>query len=163
MVLFTSSKPPHSIISSPCLPCRDVGVYIASIDPEGFAAKSGKLQVQDRILACNGVDFTKDMSNSQVECIVTEKMQLPLLKMAISRGAFRGSLQATGGSGFEVGGVASEVGVGVAHAVASAGVSVDGSSVDGSGSNVTVGVAVGEEVDGGETTPSRPTIKTVGE
>ena len=30
------------------------------MDENGFAAKSQKLQINDRILACNGVDFTKE-------------------------------------------------------------------------------------------------------
>lgn len=73
------------------------------MDQNGFAAKSGKLQVQDRILACNGCDFTKNMTNSHVEAIFTEMIQEPLLRMAISRGGFRGNLQTTRGSGTNVG------------------------------------------------------------
>ena len=42
------------------LSCSDLGVFIGAMDENGFAAKSGRLQVQDRILACNGVDFTKE-------------------------------------------------------------------------------------------------------
>ncbi len=53
----------------------------------GFAAQSGKLQHQDRILACNGVDFTKEMTNSRVEEVFTQMSKEPLLRMAISRGA----------------------------------------------------------------------------
>ncbi len=67
----------------------DLGVFIASMDPDGFAAKSGKLQVQDRILACNGCDFTKDMTNAHVEEVFTEMIQESLLKMAISRGSVK--------------------------------------------------------------------------
>ena len=39
---------------------RDLGVFISEMDSEGFAATSGKLQVSDRILACNGEDFCKE-------------------------------------------------------------------------------------------------------
>ena len=39
---------------------RDLGVFIGEMDSEGFAATSGKLQVSDRILACNGEDFCKE-------------------------------------------------------------------------------------------------------
>ena len=39
---------------------RDLGVFIGGMDESGFAAKSEKLKINDRILACNGVDFTKD-------------------------------------------------------------------------------------------------------
>ena len=72
-----------------------MGVYIAVMDAEGFAAKSGKLQVQDRILACNGCDFTKDIPNSKVEEIFSEMISEPLLRLAISRGGFKGNLQST--------------------------------------------------------------------
>ncbi len=37
---------------------RDLGVFIGEMDSLGFAAKSGKLQLFDRILACNGEDLT---------------------------------------------------------------------------------------------------------
>ena len=57
------------------------------MDQDGFAARSGKLQLQDRILACNGVDFTKELTNSRVEEIFTQMSREPLLRMAISRGA----------------------------------------------------------------------------
>ena len=40
--------------------CRDLGVFIGGMDENGFAMKSEKLKINDRILACNGVDFTKD-------------------------------------------------------------------------------------------------------
>ena len=53
----------------------------------GFAALSGELQHQDRILACNGVDFTKEMTNARVEEVFTQMSKEPLLRMAISRGA----------------------------------------------------------------------------
>lgn len=38
--------------------CRDLGVFIGELDSNGFAAKSRELQLFDRILACNGEDFT---------------------------------------------------------------------------------------------------------
>ena len=47
-------------------PCSDLGVFIGAIDGNGFAAKSNKLQVCDRILACNGVDFTKESNKRWV-------------------------------------------------------------------------------------------------
>lgn len=87
-----------------------MGVYIAMMDEEGFAAKSGKLQVQDRILACNGCDFTKDIPNSKVEEIFSEMIREPLLRLAISRGGFKGSLQSTRDK-TEVGVAVEEVGV----------------------------------------------------
>ena len=40
--------------------CRDLGVFIGAMEENGFAMKSEKLKVNDRILACNGVDFTKE-------------------------------------------------------------------------------------------------------
>jgi len=55
------------------------------MDESGFAAKSGKLQVLDRVLACNGVDFTKER-NTTVEQLFLQMTQEPLLRMAISRG-----------------------------------------------------------------------------
>lgn len=68
-------------------------MFIASMDESGFAAKSGKLQIQDRILACNGCDFTKNMTNKHVEEVFTEMMKDPLLRMAISRGGLKNNLQ----------------------------------------------------------------------
>ena len=56
------------------------------MDENGFAFKSGKLQFNDRILACNGVDFTKEHTTQQVKDIFYEMAQEPLLRMAISRG-----------------------------------------------------------------------------
>ena len=136
-------------------------MYIASIDPEGFAAKSGKLQVQDRILACNGVDFTKDMSNSEVEQVVLEMIKSPMLKMAVSRGGFKGSLQAAGDTHRDGSGVvlAPEEGVALVG-----GVSVNGSTsrMSADGSAIEVGVAVGGAEEGRDTPTTRPTIKTVG-
>ena len=39
---------------------RDLGVFIGAMEENGFAMKSEKLKINDRILACNGVDFTKE-------------------------------------------------------------------------------------------------------
>ena len=39
---------------------RDLGVFIGALDQDGFAGKSGNLCVSDRILACNGEDFTQE-------------------------------------------------------------------------------------------------------
>lgn len=35
-------------------------MFVESLDEEGFAAKSGNLAPSDRILACNGEDFTNE-------------------------------------------------------------------------------------------------------
>ena len=56
------------------------------MDENGFAFKSGQLQFNDRILACNGVDFMKEHTTQQVKDIFYEMAQEPLLRMAISRG-----------------------------------------------------------------------------
>lgn len=125
------------------------------MDQNGFAAKSGKLQAQDRILACNGCDFTKNMTNSHVEAIFTEMIQEPLLRMAISRGGFRGNLQTTRGSGTNMGVALEESRVrGDSEGVGGGSVTsweVSGSSVDRESENLE------------SSTPSRPTIKTVRE
>lgn len=63
----------------------DLGVFIGAMDGNGFAATSNKLQVWDRILACNGVDFTKE-TNKRVEELFLKMLQEPLLRIAISRG-----------------------------------------------------------------------------
>ena len=68
------------------LPLSDLGVFIGAMDENGFAFKSGKLQYNDRILACNGVDFTKEHTMEQVKDIFYQMTQQPLLRMAISRG-----------------------------------------------------------------------------
>ena len=44
-------------------------MFIESLDDEGFAAKSGKLAPSDRILACNGEDFTQEL-NSRFVCLL---------------------------------------------------------------------------------------------
>ena len=86
--------------------CRDLGVYIANMDDNGFAAKSGKLRVMDRILACNGCDFTKSMPSRQVEDVFGKMVREPLLRMAISRGGkLKEDMQRSmevGGSGLDV-------------------------------------------------------------
>ena len=64
----------------------DLGVFIGEMDANGFAFKSGKLQYNDRVLACNGVDFTKEHTTQQIKDIFYEMAQEPLLRMAISRG-----------------------------------------------------------------------------
>ena len=64
----------------------DLGVFIGRMDENGFAFKSGKMQCNDRILACNGVDFTKEHTTQQVKDIFYQMAQEPLLRMAISRG-----------------------------------------------------------------------------
>ena len=60
-------------------------MFIGSLSKDGFAAKSGKVQMCDRILACNGIDFTKE-SNARVEELFVKMCQEPLLRMAVSRG-----------------------------------------------------------------------------
>ena len=64
----------------------DLGVFIGEMDENGFAFKSGKLQYNDRVLACNGVDFTKEHTTQQVKDNFYRMAQEPLLRMAISRG-----------------------------------------------------------------------------
>lgn len=64
----------------------DLGVFIGAMDESGFAYKSGKLHYNDRMLACNGVDFTKEHTTQQVKDIFYQMAQEPLLRMAISRG-----------------------------------------------------------------------------
>lgn len=86
------------------------------MDNNGFASKSGQLKHQDRILACNGVDFTKELTNARVEEIFTEMSTEPLLRMAISRGLQtnllypEASSNGQGKEGVESVGVASEGG-----------------------------------------------------
>ena len=75
----------HIYVQYP-LPLSDLGVFIGAMDENGFAFKSGKLQYNDRILACNGVDFTKEHTIEQVKDIFYQMTQQPLLRMAISRG-----------------------------------------------------------------------------
>ena len=55
--------PTHFFNNVHTLKCSDLGVFIGAMDANGFAAKSGKLHVLDRVLACNGVDFTKERNN----------------------------------------------------------------------------------------------------
>lgn len=131
-----------------------MGVYIAAMDQDGFAAKSGKLQVQDRILACNGCDFTKDMPNSRVEEIFSDMLHEPLLKMAISRGGYRGNLQ--GSKGDEA-----QPGAGMEEALG--GVGAEGGMVSADGSGTSVDISVNEdEAKWVESPLARPTIKAAG-
>ena len=81
---------------------RDLGVFIGALDQDGFAAKSGNLCVSDRILACNGEDFTQESNERYFfvclySCLIfcTHRVEErfrdmavkePLLRMAISRG-----------------------------------------------------------------------------
>lgn len=37
---------------------RDLGVFVGGLEAGGVAARSGELSLSDRILACNGADFT---------------------------------------------------------------------------------------------------------
>lgn len=131
-----------------------MGVYIAVMDQDGFAAKSGKLQVQDRILACNGCDFTKDMPNSRVEEIFSDMLHEPLLKMAISRGGFRGNLQGSRADEAQMG---AEDG-GVVSAAEEGGVV----SVEGSGTSIDVPTVNEEAAKWVDSPLIRPTIKTMG-
>ena len=63
----------------------NLGVFIGEMNENGFAFKSGKLQYNDRVLACNGVDFTKEHTTHQIKHIFYQIAQEPLLRMAISR------------------------------------------------------------------------------
>ena len=45
---------------------RDLGVFVGGLEKGGVAARSGKLSSSDRILACNGMDFTdENMTNER--------------------------------------------------------------------------------------------------
>jgi len=46
----------------------EAGVYITKIDPNGAGARAG-LKLGDRILQCNGHDFTLVTHKKAVECI----------------------------------------------------------------------------------------------
>ena len=86
-LLLNISQTLYLLITLLSLPAySDLGVFIGDMDNNGFAAKSGKLKHQDRILACNGVDFTKELTNARVEEIFTQMSTESLLRMAISRG-----------------------------------------------------------------------------
>lgn len=63
---------------------RDAGIFIAALDENGFAAESKNLQINDRILACNGADFTK-ISNDKAIKKLNEMMDEPVLRIALSR------------------------------------------------------------------------------
>lgn len=58
----------------------EAGVYITKIDPNGPAAKAS-LKPGDRILQCNGHDFTLVTHKKAVECI----KKYPVLDMLIIR------------------------------------------------------------------------------
>lgn len=59
-------------------------MFIGAMDEDGAAFKSSKFHTNDRILACNGVDFTKDHSEP-VKDIFNRMSQEPLLRIAIGR------------------------------------------------------------------------------
>ena len=120
------------------------------MDENGFAIKSGKLQVHDRILACNGCDFTKDMKNSEVEEIFTEMIKEPLLRMAISRGGMKNAFQNAGVNGTNEDSRVSKDGLDETIE----------ESIDGEIHGERGGVS--EEDKSAASTPSRPAIKTVG-
>ena len=44
---------------------RDLGVFVGGLEKGGVAARSGKLSTSDRILACNGMDFTDENMNNE--------------------------------------------------------------------------------------------------
>lgn len=56
------------------------------MDENGFAFKSGKFHYNDRILGCNGVDFTRKDHSEPVKDIFNRMAQEPVLKIAIGRG-----------------------------------------------------------------------------
>ena len=62
------------------------GVFVGTMDKNGFAFKSGKLHYMDRILACNGVDFTRKNHSEPVKDIFYRMAKEPLLRIAIGRG-----------------------------------------------------------------------------
>eukprot|EP00731_Ephydatia_muelleri_P034560 Em0065g21a len=67
---------------------KDLGVFVGGLEKGGVAARSGKLSTSDRILACNGMDFTdENMNNEQVEHLLMDMLvKDSRLRMAISRG-----------------------------------------------------------------------------
>ena len=67
---------------------RDLGVFIGAMDENGFAFKSGKLNCNDRLLACNGVDFTNNKYTVQQVKDIFYQMahEESLIRIAISRG-----------------------------------------------------------------------------
>lgn len=154
--------------------CSDLGVYIASMVEGQFAAKSGSVQVMDRILACNGVDFTKSMSSVQVEEIFSKMVHEPLLRMAVSRGGFKSTLQKStevdssrneevGGASVDVGGSGSGDGASI---VMDRSVGIGAVENRKAGPEAEVGVVkeaeTGAVKEDGENA-SRPSIRTVGE
>lgn len=58
----------------------EAGVYITKIDPNGAGARAG-LVPGDRILQCNGHDFTLVTHKRAVECI----LKYPVLEMLVLR------------------------------------------------------------------------------
>ena len=56
------------------------------MDENGCAFKSGKFHYNDRILGCNGVDFTRKGHSEPVKDIFNRMAQEPVLKIAIGRG-----------------------------------------------------------------------------
>ena len=149
--------------------CSDLGVYIAGMVEGQFAAKSGSLQLMDRILACNGCDFTKRMSSEQVEEVFGKMVHEPLLRMAISRGGLKSTLQKStelGGADREDVGGASVSGIegGGVTAAGGGGGGDETGEVVGGAEVLTVGVAkveLSEKVETNESV-SRPSIRTVG-
>ena len=98
----------HSFITSTCIflfVCMHYlsipGLFIGAMDENGFAFKSGKFQHNDRILACNGIDFTKPKDHTEpVKVIFNRMAQGHLLRIAVGRTV--SSPEATDNGGAEV-------------------------------------------------------------
>ena len=61
-------------------------MFIGAMDEDGVAFKSGKFHCNDRILACNGVDFTQMDTPEPIKDIFNKMAQKPVLRIAIGRG-----------------------------------------------------------------------------
>ena len=123
------------------------------MDEDGFAASSGNLQVMDRILACNGCDFTKGMTSQQVEDVFGRMLDEPLLRMAISRGGRLKNVIPKGTDGSDL----EEV---VGEKVA---VKVEEGVTGGGGEGEGVAIVKDANNEGVEDISSRPAMRTVGE
>ena len=143
-------------------------MYIASIAEDQFAAKSGKLQVMDRILACNGRDFTKSMSSEQVQEEFEKMLNDPLLRIAVSRGGFKTTLQKSteldATSKYDEGGVSERATLGSAAGLESGDTPLRGAvQVEGLDEVDVASNKNKEKVEENGEGASRPSIRTVGE
>ena len=66
--------------------CSISGIFISAMDEDGAAFKSGKFHNNDRILACNGIDFTRKDHSEPIKDIFSRMAKMPVLRIAIGRG-----------------------------------------------------------------------------